>query len=186
MAEGRLQPDFPRLFSAHFGSEPKPVSYKLRFDANLLHDLQFMAVLTHDAVAHPRRSERKGSKLVLPLRRECWELPATEIDGVQHLHVVESEISIRPVHDMRWELPHELLLKGEPELALHNLHVGSDFWDPEQELFSFLLQGLTWKCVVSVEKGASIVLRDLGRPMLDKEFFQQAEEEPVSGSSPER
>ena len=165
------QPDFSKIFADYFGGKPKRVVYRLRLDSNLLHDLQFISSLVSHATVFPRRSTTRGRKFLLRMYRECWEVPAQVIDEVCHPYVADCELSVSPVHEVRWEIPHDIYLMAVEELCLHGVEIGSDYWDPARDTFSLTFRGDTWKCLVTVGKGPKVVLHDKSTPVLDTEFF---------------
>jgi hypothetical protein len=100
MGPMRKKPDFSSMFFEFFKKCSRPMSYALRFDSSLLHDLQFMSSLIHDAVILPESLVITRKRVVLNMRRECWELPKVRIGAAVHLAVVESELVISPSTDV--------------------------------------------------------------------------------------
>jgi hypothetical protein len=84
-----------------------------------------------------------------------------------HLHTVASEIVIAPVEEVVWEVPHDFLWQGQQGLAMRQLCLGLDYWDPEVSFFTLVLLGTAWKCKVRVAtKSPRIYIKDRGMPAL--------------------
>jgi hypothetical protein len=168
MGPMRKQPDFSSMFFEYFGSCPRPLSYALRFDSSLLHDLQFMSSLIHDAAFLPESLAITRKRVVLRMRRECWELPKVKIGAAVHLAVVESELVISPSTEITWCLAGEYLGQSpQGGLTLRGLHVDLDYWNPERSFFTLALQGHSWLCHIRVDSKSPLVrLRDVGLPKM--------------------
>ena len=137
------QPDFQNLFFAALGGKPKKQRYRLRFDSNLLHDLQFLSSLVHDARITPARVSLRGKRLRVPLHRDCWEYGLQRPDGGTELLVADSALRLSPVEGLDWELPHQLV-KADSELWLDSLYFGTDYWQGNAPMWSLVLGGHDW------------------------------------------
>jgi hypothetical protein len=168
----KKQPDFSSIFFEYFGSCPRPMSYELRFDSSLLHDLQFMSSLIHDAVILPESLVTTRKRIVLKMRRECWELPKVKVGAAVHLAVVESELVISPSTEITWCLTGGYLRQSpQGGFILRGLYVDLDYWNAERSFFTLTLQGHSWLCHIKVDSKSPLVrLRDVGFPkMVDSE-----------------
>ncbi|MEW6252118.1 MAG: hypothetical protein AB1716_15880 [Planctomycetota bacterium] len=94
-----MQPDFNSIFRDYFDSQPDPLSYALRGDANFRHDAIFLSALLHDATFRLADVERVADRLTLRLDRDRWERPS---DGPQGLLGVSSLLTFSGVHRIRW------------------------------------------------------------------------------------
>lgn len=161
------QPDFTSIFFDYFGRSPKPVSYALRFDSSLLHDIQFMSSLLHDADICPQMFLKRGKRLTIKFMRECWELPKIKKDGAVHLHVVESTLVVSPAGEAVWSLPHDFLQQGQQTFSVQQISIGLDYWNPENNFFTLVLQGPSWRCDITVDSKSPLVrMRDVGVPRI--------------------
>ena len=137
------QPDFQSLFFTALGGKPKKQKYRLRFDSNLLHDLQFLSSLVHDARLTTARVSLRGKRLVVPLHRDCWEYGLQRPDGGTELRVADSALRLNPVEGVEWELPHHLVNK-DSELWLDSLYFATDYWQGNAPTWSLVLGGHDW------------------------------------------
>jgi hypothetical protein len=155
------QPDFVQIFRDYFGRVPRKVVYSVRRD-NRQHDLLFLRSLIHDADFKLSDVSRRGKRLTFALVRDCWELGLVERPGACELYMAASRLTIWPVHQVEWRLPH-----GWP-LTDSSLMI-DDFWLERSlsEMACLVIDGHRWSCRISVlQDDLRIRLADLETPYL--------------------
>lgn len=162
------QPDFQALFFAHLGKQPKRQRYELRFNSsNLHHDVVFLTSLVHDARLSVASVKRRGSKLILDLLRDAWELDTVLHAGVPELLVAPSRLTITGVLTLEWRFEDRVPVNGD-ELEFQSVEV--ERAGEEGEKYRVRLAGFFWSLDLMLDGDrASVVLRDQRKPRRDPE-----------------
>lgn len=164
------QPDFTRLFFDHFGGKPKKVQYEIRVGPNQMHDLIFLISLIHDARFYPRDIKVRGSRMTIPIHRDCWEIPLSERN---ELHTAKSKLLFSTVSDINWitqKLDH---FGSDQELWIDFLYFDKDYRSLSKDRFTCFLSGHDWLLQFTMKQiDFKIKLQDLEMPYLYSERFQ--------------
>jgi hypothetical protein len=155
---GRNQPDFRALFFAHFGPVPKRHRYELRFNtSNLHHDLIFLSSLLHDARFSSASARRRGSRVVIDLERDTWEVGTLVHEGTTTLHYLPSRLSIAGVSGEEWRFE-KAIPDATTELWID--HLSLNRCNEGGSPFRFVLTGPDWAYRLTLrDEAASVVLR---------------------------
>jgi len=165
LAQTRInrQPDFQKLFNDHFGSTPRKVAYEVRNDANRYHDLAFLNTLIHDARFRREAIRTLGKEIVIPLDRDCWELPLVRHPKHWELHVTDAELSIAPVISIVWKFRNTTRRRPSTELWIQDLQLVGE----TSLKMRLIIRGQGWRCeIVLDDYDSRIALRDLKTPYL--------------------
>ena len=166
----RKQPDFVELFRKHFGDTPSKVTYRVRQDSNRFHDLIFLTSLVHDARFNRKQVVLRGTRLVIPIERDCWELPHVQhSDTSGELHIARARLTISPVRHIEWQFQHKTDFSADTELWIQNVWIDRQATQADDTM-PVVINGFTWKCILTVhEPDLTIRLQDLETPHLYSE-----------------
>ena len=158
------QPDFQRLFFDHFGRVPRKVTYSVRSDSNRYHDLVFLSSLVHDARFARSDLVLRGTRLTIPINRDCWELGTVKTRKGKELHIAESRLTISSVKDIEWRFT-----RGSA-VDRAELCIGAIWLDHEAHgnLRNLVIDGYDWRCTLALDDDQDIKVRlvDLSMPYL--------------------
>jgi len=159
----RQQPDFRKLFSDTFPPDGQPTTYSIRRDSNLPHDIAFVSSLVQDARILQRQTAIDDGRIVVPLNRDCWEIPYTHHDQAVELHIANSQLAFTGVESIEWRFKREP--DSDPWLSF--LWVAKGYRDSHRKRFGFFLVGEDWKCKLALTQDEwSVTLQDQEVPYL--------------------
>ena len=125
----RKQPDFGKVFRDYFGCVPRKITYEVRMDANLPHDLAFLSSLIHDARFKMTDVNLRGKRLTININRDCWELGMDRPDGALELYIADSRLSISKVLSLDWMFDGRPPVDNSTELWIRDISYTSDMID---------------------------------------------------------
>ncbi len=143
------QPDFTKLFFDHFGGIPKKVQYEVRTGPYQIHDLIFLTSLIHDARFYPRDIKVRGSRMTIPIERDCWEIPLSDR---HELHIAKSKLLFSSVADISWSMGNINEFKCDQELLIDFLYFNKDYRSHSKDRFTCYLSGHDWLLQFTLEK----------------------------------
>ncbi|MCP4645164.1 MAG: N-acetyltransferase [bacterium] len=119
----KAQPDFAGLFHEWYGGKPRKVEYEVRADSNRNHDLVFLNSFVHDARFKRSGITYRGTRLTIPIERDCWELGHVQSEGQSGLYVTSTRLSLSPVYDLEWHFDHERDCSPDSELSIMSIQL---------------------------------------------------------------
>jgi hypothetical protein len=162
-------PDFSKIFFEYFGPTPRKVEYEVRSGVLGLHDLIFLSSLIHDARLKRSTVVYKNRRLIIPLERDCWEIPAVQQEGCKELYITNSRLIINAVEKIEWSFSHGFNFAIDNELWLNNIRCDfhRTYTDSNDKNISMCIDGIDWKCCLRVnEDKFKIKLQDIEIPFL--------------------
>ncbi|UTG94178.1 hypothetical protein [Geobacter sulfurreducens] len=148
----KKQPDFTQLFYEFFGSKPRKVEYEVRNGPCRYHDLVFLSSLIHDARLQREKIQKRGTRVTIPINRDCWELGLTpsEENGLKYseLHIADAILSVSPVKNIEWSFNDNINFSLEAELWIQSIWLERKNWRDEQ--MNVVLDGMDWRCILTV------------------------------------
>jgi hypothetical protein len=157
------QPDFSHLFTKLFRSEPRRIKYEARQDSNLFHDMVFLDSLIHDARIQCNQLKQRGTKLTIPLERDCWELPVKKDSIGVELFTAKATLSISPVLGILWTCNQLNGLKENEILWINGISLNRKDFDQ----YDFLIYGKYWSLHLNIGcENTRICLQDIELPHL--------------------
>lgn len=165
----RKQPDFTALFFDYFGGRPRKVAYEVRHGSSRWHDLVFLNSLVHDARFCRKDIWVKSKRLVLPVNRDCWELPRHESEKSSELHIANARLSIYPVKSVVWSFDQNHSFSADAEMWLDYIWLERTAISQDGTI-PVVLAGYGWRCTILADADdLEIKLRDLEVPYLYSE-----------------
>ena len=160
----RNQPNFSKIFSDYFGKIPHKVLYEVREEPNLLHDIVFLGSLIHDAEFKRNEIEQKGKKIIIPIKRDCFEFSNFNLKK-DIIYETNSILSISPVKNLIWEFNDEGEFYDDKKIYLHHLYIDFLSYKRLSDEINIIFDGEYWKSHITVVKSKlKIILKDLAIP----------------------
>ena len=163
----KKQPDFKKLFYDHFGGTPQKVTYSVRSDSNRFHDMVFLNSLIHDSRFKREKIQQRGTRLIIPINRDCWEIPLVHRDKPSRhseLHIANAQLTIAPVLQIAWSYRHGIKFLNKTELWIQNIWLNRQ---DNEETATLALNGFDWNCALTVNTDNLVIkLQDLEIPCL--------------------
>lgn len=163
----KKQPDFKKLFFDHFGGIPQKVIYSVRSDSNRFHDMVFLSSLIHDARFKIEDIRQRGKKLIIPISRDCWEIPLVYHEKPSphsELHISNAQLTISPIIGITWSYSHGVIFSNKTDLWIQEVWLDRQDID---ETRSLTLCGFDWQCVLKLRTENIIIkLQDIETPYL--------------------
>ena len=163
----KKQPDFKNLFYDHFGGTPQKVTYSVRSDSNRFHDMVFLNSLIHDSRFKAEKMQQRGTKLIIPITRDSWEIPLVHRDKPSHqseLYIANAHLTISSVIGITWSYRHGIKFSEKTELWLQEIWLDRQDND---EIRALTLCGFDWQCVLNLRTEKILIkLQDLEVPFL--------------------
>ena len=158
----KAQPDFTKLFREFFGEIPKKATYRLRNGPNRVHDLVFLSSIIHDARFRQKDLILRGTRLTIPIERDCWELlRSNELNG---LHVARSRLFVSPVDAIHWSFCHDAAIAPDDCLWIDHVWLDDRSKNPYDRL---IISGSGWDCAITAnECDLAVRLEDTETPYL--------------------
>lgn len=158
-----MQPDFSALFRKETIA---PLHFRIRNGASAVHDVQFLSSYLHDARFTPDAVSKRGKKLMIALKRDCWEFGYTDHKRSVELHIAKARLTISPVSSFLWEFFG--VIPPERELWIESIYLGAAHWETggASEIVLSAPHG-GWKLTISIaDDFGDIRLDDLETPYL--------------------
>ena len=156
-----------KLFYEHFGGVPQKINYSVRSDSNRLHDMDFLNSLVHDSRFKIDNIRQRGTKLTIPINRDCWEVPLVYYEKPSphsELHIANARLTLSPVIGITWSFRHGIKFSNKTELWIQELWLDKQDNDDTRTL---TLYGFDWSCALNVKaENVIIKLQDLEIPYL--------------------
>jgi hypothetical protein len=158
----KKQPDFGKLFREFFGEIPKRTTYQLRDGPGRIHDLVFLSSIIHDATFRQKDCILRGTRLTIPIERDCWEFLRS--NDLNELHVARSRLILSPVNAILWSFRHGAAIAPDEQLWID--HVWLD--DRSKNAYDrFIISGSAWDCAITAnECDLAVRLEDTETPYL--------------------
>lgn len=162
------QPNFSKIFSDYFGTNPHKVLYEVREEPNLLHDIYFLGSLIHDAEFKRNKIQLKGKKIIIPIKRDCFEF--SNFNSKERVvYETNSLLSISPVKNIIWEFNNESEFEDDKIIYLHHLYIDFQSHKRLSDEINIIFDGEYWKGHITVVKSKlKIILKDLELPVIRK------------------
>jgi hypothetical protein len=163
----RKQPDFDKVFRDYFGESPKKVTYVLRHGPDFYHDIVFLCTLVHDARFCPNDLTLRGTRLTIPIKRDCWEIPLVSYSlNSGEMYFVHSRITISPVLSITWEYNVRRSFGKDVEMELQDIWLNPDI-DCDTGQTSLTLAFFDCKCTIeTIYNDLQLRVTDLEVPYL--------------------
>jgi hypothetical protein len=156
------QPDFTKLFREFFGEIPKKATYHLRDGPNRIHDLVFLGSIIHDATFRQKDFLLRGTRLTIPIERDCWELLRS--NELNKLLVARSRLIVSPVNAIRWSFRHGAAIAPDDCLWIDHVWLDDRSKNPYDRL---IISGSAWDCAITAnECDLAVRLEDAETPYL--------------------
>ena len=143
----KKQPDFQATFFGFFSDSSGGVSYRIRGDSNLRHDIAFMSGLLHDGRFNVADVRRRAKAISIDLDRDRWELPRPNDSDNRSLLSIRSRLTIGSVvQDEFTHSPSGPLLRENLTISgveAQELYSARDPW-------KFIIIGENWRWVFSI------------------------------------
>lgn len=163
----KKQPDFKKLFHDHFGGVQQKVTYSVRSDSNRFHDMVFLNSLIHDSRFKVEKIQQRGTRLIIPINRDCWEIPLVHRDKPSpqsELHIANAQLTISPVVGITWSYRNGIKFSNKTELWIQEIWLDRQDND---DIRTLTLYGFDWQCAVNLKtENIMIKLQDLEIPYL--------------------
>lgn len=158
------QPDFRQLFYGLSTGIPQKINYKVRLDSNMFHDIVFLDSLIHDGRFQRNQIKQSAKKLIIPIERDCWELPVKELKNGSELYTTKSILTLFPVLELKWTVDQPKETKEENEqLWINGIWVNRKDNDQRE----YILSGRCWSVSMQLDhENLAINLQDLEVPHL--------------------
>lgn len=163
MGTGTTPPDFSAFFRR---GVVRPLRFEARPLANHVHDIHFLSSYLHDARLAPSHVSLRRAKLVVPVHRDCWELPRIDRGGYSELYSARSRLTVEPVASIQWDVGDPSTFAGE--LWIESIYLGSAFWE-EDGASELVISSphQRWKLTIGIAADfGGVRLRDLEPPKL--------------------
>lgn len=175
----KKQPDFTQIFQDYFGKKPRKVQYEVRYGPSRYHDLIFLRSLIHDARFKRENMQRRGTRVTIPINRDCWELGLApgERNGKKfsELHIADAVLTISPVKNIEWAFNHNIDFSPDTELWIHNMRFESNDW--RYDIINVVVDGKDWKCTLTLGEGdLQLKVKDVEIPYLYSVRYDTASE----------
>lgn len=132
---------------------------------NRRHDLVFLGSMIHDACFKIKNIILKNNKLIIPIIRDCWELPKKESKSTIELHIAAAKLSISPVQWMEWSCKSGTLFDNKRALMIQS--IGLDQSDDEGNTILTIDSWNNLKLRIKVnDDDLQIILKDSEIPYL--------------------
>lgn len=161
------QPDFKKLFNTIAGATPQKIDYKIRQDSNLFHDILFLDSFVHDSRFKSKQILLKSKKVIIPIERDCWELPYKKNKNGSELYITNSMLSISPAFDIKWTIGKLNNIVDDDELWINDVWLSREIIDNRRE---FVISGRFWALSIKISENFHIRLQDLQIPYLFSEM----------------
>lgn len=162
------QPDFGNSF--HLDA-PRKIKYMVRFDANLLHDMTYLASYIHDSRFKIESVKHIRKRLIIPLERDCWELY-----DEKEVKITNSKLTFFPVERFSLIVLDTNLENGiingnddEGNIWISRIYLSDDYYDNNED-FNIVINSRGFKLRINMKGPSPLVkLEDLTTPASWKE-----------------
>lgn len=174
------QPDFGSFFKC---DKFRQIEWKVRFDSNLPHDMQYLSSYLSDARFDCRQIRFERKHLIIPLTRDSWELGGFDRDRWGY---VTGELKIYPVADFCRDalitLPlSQLTAKDDnPQISLKTLKITQDEAGGFYTLKLIFFAGAITVRLAAENREPKIVYRDTGA------LYSHHDNHLISGGFPQK
>lgn len=159
------QPDFQKIFYNHYGGKiPRKINYEIREDSNRYHDLVFLNSFIHDARFKRNKILLHGKKILIPIERDCWELPSVEHSKTSaEMYLTLSNLIISPALSLKWKFNHRIEFTANTELWIQEIKIERLSYDD----LTIQIIGFDWECDIETnDNNLKIKLIDLKIPYI--------------------
>jgi hypothetical protein len=154
------QPDFTEVFREYFGETPKKVTYHLRHGPNRIHDLVFLDSIIHDARFRRKDLILRGTRLTIPIERDCWELLRS--NKLNELYVARSRLLVSPANAIHWSFRHGAAISPDDCLCIDHVCLDDRSKNPYDRL---IVSGSAWECAITAcDSDLAVRLEDVETP----------------------
>ena len=169
------QTDFGMFFHS---DTPKKIKYQVRFGANLLHDMTYLASYIHDSRFKIESINHIKKRLVIPLERDCWEL-----DSEDEIKTAKSKLTFFPVEKFSFVISDIRIEKGlikghddEDNIWISNMYLSDDYYTNEENFNVVLIDRSGFKLQVNITRANPLIkLEDLTIPAKWEERIKENE-----------